>query len=154
MSGLAGRAARSLLVAFVALVVLAANAHAGGPVVLAGHDPDDHGFVIEYVQLFDEMLANVTNGGSGILSTGADPGSDAGNWIQSVASQMTPPQTVTFSNNSSISTRSFSGFAIIEMPSTTVDVSGGINASTEEPLLIDRAVDVAAFINGGAACSA
>ena len=63
-----------------------------GPVILAGHDADDHGFEGVYAGLFDAILANVTNGGSGILSIGAQPCTStpcprveqAGAWIETV----------------------------------------------------------------------
>jgi hypothetical protein len=119
--------------------------------MLVGHDPDDHGFESEYATLYDYLLANADNGGSGILAIGADPGSAAGTWIQSAASQMSTPQTVTFVNGSAISTQSFAGFAIIHVPSTSIDVSGGINTTSELPLLNARAVDIADFVNSGGA---
>lgn len=124
-------------------------ATAGGPVILAGHDPDDHGFQAQYAQLFTALRASVYNGGTGILAIGANTGSEAANWISSVASQMTPPQSVTFVNGSAISTISFSGYAILYVPSTDANVSGGINISTEQPRLVARAVDVANFITAG-----
>ena len=124
-------------------------ATAGGPVMLAGHDPDDHGFQTQYAQLFTALRAAVYNGGNGILAIGANTGSEAASWIGSVASQMSPPQTVTFVNGSAISTISFSGYAILYIPSTDANVSGGINISTEQPRLVARAVDIANFITAG-----
>jgi len=124
-------------------------AAAGGPVMLAGHDPDDHGFQAQYAQLFTALRAAVYNGGDGILAIGANTGSEAANWVTSVASQMTPPQTVTFVNGSSISSISFNGFAVLYIPSTDHNVSGGISVSTEQQRLVDRAVDVANFITAG-----
>ena len=136
----------------VSLVCVLSNstlAVAGGPVFLAGHDADDHGFTAVYADLFDSLYSNVTNGGSGILAVGADPSTTSGNWIVSVANQMTVPQSVTFVNNAAITTQSFSSFAIIFVPSTTLDVTGGINLTTELPLLNARSVQVAEFIAAG-----
>ncbi len=135
--------------AALSVCVQATGAGAGGPIILSGHDPDDHGFTSQYVPLYNAIFANVTNGGSGILSIGANTGSSAGNWIATVAGLMTPPQTVTYVNNAAISTVSFAGYAIIHVPSTSVDTPGGISPSTENPLLSARAADIATFINAG-----
>lgn len=117
--------------------------------MLAGHDADDHGFSAVYATLFDSLQATVTNGGSGILAIGADPGSEAGNWIASVASQMAVPQTVTFVNGAAISTQPLSGFAIIHVPSSTHDTPGGIDGASELPLLNARTVEIVEFIAAG-----
>jgi len=119
-----------------------------GPVILAGHDPDDHGFESIYAGLFDALLTNVTNGGSGILAIGADSGSTAGDWIEAVAGLMSVPQTVTFVNDASITTQDFSSFAILHVPSDSADTSGGITAS-ENNLLTARASAVTTFVNSG-----
>jgi cysteine-rich repeat protein len=145
-----GKAASCVACAALFVLTLAAEAaRAGGPVMLAGHDADDHGFTSVYAGLFNSIYAAVTNGGSGILAIGANPGSTAGNWIVSVANQMTPPQSVTFVNNAAISTQAFAGFAIIHVPSTTHDTAGGIDPVTELPLLEARAVEVVEFIAAG-----
>jgi cysteine-rich repeat protein len=128
---------------------LAGAALAGGPVMLAGHDADDHGFAAVYADLFDSIYANVGNGGSGILAIGADPGSVAGNWITSVGNQMAVPQTVTFVNDAAITTQPLAGFAIIHVPSTTHDTAGGISESAELPLLVARANEIVEFIAAG-----
>ena len=138
-----------LALAAAAVMSPASTAYAGGPIILVGHDADDHGFTAPYTPLFDSVRTNVTNGGNNILAIGANPGSEAGDWITDVAGLMTPAQTVTFVNGASISSVSFAGYAIIYIPSTTVDVSGGIDATTENPLLIARATDIADFINAG-----
>ena len=81
---------------------------AGGPVVLAGHDPDDHGFESVYADLFDQIYSNVTNGKLGILVVGADVGSDAADWIAGVESLMTVDQGGgTFVNDAAISSDLF-----------------------------------------------
>ena len=133
----------------VALCGWTSVASAGGPVMLAGHDADDHGFEDVYADLFDALLADVTNGGSGILAIGADEGEDAGDWIEDVASLMgLPTPSVTFINDSDISSTSFAGYAILHIPSDDGNTFGGISAD-ENALLTARADDIAAFVNGG-----
>jgi len=132
----------------VGALFMGASAAWAGPVILAGHDPDDHGFDAIYAGLFDVLLANVTNGGSGILAIGANSGSTAGDWIESVASLMTAPQLVTFVNDASITTQDFSSFAILHVPSDSFDTAGGITEA-ENNLLTARASAVAAFVNSG-----
>lgn len=138
-------------IAGVVAVVLCAwtQVASAGPVILAGHDADDHGFVSEYTGLFDALLANVTNGGSGILAIGAVEGEDAGDWIEDIAAAMSGgPYLVTFLNGADIGTDSFSGFAIIHIPSDDDNTFGGISAA-ENALLTARADDIAAFVNSG-----
>ncbi len=149
MPTVTSRFARAVATVACALLLSAARALAGGAVMVVGHDADDHGFEATYADLYDLLLASTTNGSSGILAIGADAGSAAGNWITTVAGLMNTPQTVTFVNDAAISTASFSGFAIIHVPSTNIDTPGGINSTTEQPLLVARAVDIAGFINGG-----
>jgi hypothetical protein len=120
----------------------------GGPIILAGHDADDHGFESIYAGLFNSLRSQATNGGTGILALGADEASRAGTWIKTVASLMATPQTVTFVNNAAISTQSFTGYSILFVPSDDHDTPGGITAS-ENSLLTARAGDVAAFVNSG-----
>ncbi len=133
-------------ICLVSPLCFASPANAGGPVMLAGHDSDDHGFQAIYADLFDSIYASVTNGGSGILAIGADSGSTAGNWLVSVAAQMAVPQSVTFVNDAAISSQSLAGFAILHVPSTNFDTPGGIDEATELVLLNARAVEVAEFI--------
>ena len=119
-----------------------------GSVILTGDDADDHGNQATYAALFDNILSNVTNGGSGILAIGADPATSASAWITTVAGLMSTPQAVTFANDAAISTQSLAGFAIIHIPSDIFDTFGGISQS-ENDLLVARAVDIAAFVSGG-----
>lgn len=134
----------------VALLIGATSASAQlcGPVVLAGHDADDHGFESVYAQLFDQLWANHTNGGSGILVIGADVGTKAATWITNVAGLMVVPQIVVFVNDAAIATQSFSGFAILHVPSDAPDTVGGIT-QVEADLLNARFGDVSNFIAGG-----
>jgi hypothetical protein len=127
--------------------MLSASA-AGGPVILAGHDADDDGFEAVYALLFDEVLADVDNGQSGILALGADVGSAAGLWIETVAGQMAIPQAVTFVNDTDIATVDFFSYAILHVPSNILDTPGGVDPA-EITTLSARADDVADFVNTG-----
>jgi cysteine-rich repeat protein len=143
-------ARRALLASATAAVIFAVPpTSSAGPLMLAGHDADDHGFEAVYAGLFDELLANVTNGNTGILAIGADSGTTAGNWIESVAAQMAVPQTVTFVNDAAITTQDFSAFALLHVPSTEVDLPDGGITLAENTLLAARALDVSDFVNDG-----
>lgn len=138
---------RKTLVLVLPLVLLGSPAW-GGAVFLAGHDADDHGAEAVYSGLYDTLRSNVTNGGDGILSIGANPISDAGFWIQTVASFMAVPQPVTFITQGEILSTSFDGFAILHIPSDSGDTFGGITPG-ENAMLTSRAADVGAFVNSG-----
>ncbi len=126
----------------------AATATTGGPIILAGHDADDHGAVSVYAGLFNDLLSKVGVSGSGIVAVGADPGSPAGSWITQVAASMTTPQTVTFVNDAAIATVDFSQFAIVHVPSDSADTGGGITQA-ENDTLATRAADLALHVKGG-----
>jgi len=119
------RGAGVLSIAVVALMVLLSVSPASaGPIMLAGHDADDHGFQSVYAGLFNDLLSNVTNGGSGILAIGTTSGTTAGSWISGVAGLMTSAQTVTFVNGAAaITAQSLAGFAIIHVVSDSFDTS-------------------------------
>ena len=107
----------------LALSCLAASNAYAGPIILAGHDADDHGFAGVYADLFDAIQANVTNGNTGILAIGADPPpAEAGTGIEDVDSMMLVPQGVTYANDAAITTVDFSTYAIIFVPSTVVEM--------------------------------
>jgi hypothetical protein len=130
--------------------LLASQAYAG-PLILAGHDADDHGIVAAYADLFDAIQANVTNGQTGILAIGADPPpSEAGDWITTVNNAMAVPQGVTYVNGAgNIAAVDLSTYAIIFVPSTEVDTPDGGITIAENDALIARAVDIASFVNTG-----
>ena len=139
---------RVLLVAAALFTIAAPLPSQAGPLMLPGHGADDHGFETVYAGLFDELLANVTNGSSGILAIGADPGTTAGNWIVSVASQMTVPQTVTFVNDAAITAQDFSTFA------STSDFTGANSDANAEIFLWTQKGSPAIsqpFLSGGCA---
>ena len=127
-----------------------------GPVILAGHDTDSHGFTTVYDDLFKSLFDNVTNGGSGILAIGADPATTASGWITTVAGLIdldpvtigVQSPSVTFVNDAAISGVDFSLYAILHIPSDSANTFGGITGA-ENALLTARAADVAAFVNGG-----
>src|SRR3990167_1959359 len=111
-----------------------------GPILLSGDDSDDHiNPCTVFLPVFQSVLDNVTNGGSGILVLGVanenSPTTTAGNFIflsgasQGWAECVSPAQTVTFKSGTNIDTVSFTGYAIIYLPSDIGDVGGGINAS-------------------------
>jgi hypothetical protein len=147
-----GRRDRCRGVGAAAIITTAAGLLAapavGGPVTLVGHDAEDHGFEAVFAGLFDGLLADTTNDGVGILAIGADPGSTAGLWIESVASQMALPQVVTFVNDTDIATVDLFSYAILHVPSNILDTPGGINPS-EMTTLASRAADVADFVSLG-----
>ena len=59
-----------LIVLPFALVTASAS---GGPLMLIGDAADDHGSPLVYKGLFEDVLGNVTNFGTGILAIGVAP---------------------------------------------------------------------------------
>ena len=125
----------------------------GGPVILMGLDseldPGDssHGTRAEHAAMVQALLGNVTNGGSGILVIGAsgftqtywnNVGTDVG-------------QAVTFVEGASnIEVVDFDGYAMIGVASSDFEMFGqGGLTNAENDALVDRAVDIAAFVNAG-----
>ena len=140
---------RMMAVALALFLVAWSGPALAGPVMLSGHDADDHGFQSVYAGLFNNLLSNVTNGGSGILAIGTTSGTTAGLWISGVASLMSTPQAVTFVDGAAaISAQSFAGFGIIHVVSDSNNTSGGI-IQTELTALNLRSADVATHINSG-----
>ena len=84
------------------LTIFGSQASAQGPLIIAGHDADEHGFEAVYSGLFQEILNNTSNGQSGILAIGADPASIAGTWITNVAGLL--GEALTFVNDANITT--------------------------------------------------
>lgn len=126
----------------------------GGGLILVGTDPEPvpHGPATElFVPLFEALLDSVSNGQTGILAIGADPGTNAGNWIEDVASLMASQPAVTFVNDADIATIDFSNFAIIHIPSPDVPFTVGGITQTENDLLAARANAVACFLHSGGA---
>ena len=129
-------------------IVFASGASAQGPVMLIGDAADDHGAPNVYAGLLAEVLSNASNGQTGILALGVDSGSDAANWIVSVAALLPEPPLIAFVNDETVGAITFSGYAALYIPSNSAYTDGGISA-TENDFLVARAADVADFLDAG-----
>lgn len=131
----------------------------GGPVVLMNIDAEEqnnatynfHGGKGPYTSVLQDILNNVTNGGSGILVIGGgksstDTVTEFWNIIGGNVSQ-----SVTFVNGATnITNQSFAGFAVIGVASNARTISSGSGLTrVENNALADRANDIADFVNGG-----
>ena len=141
---------RSLTAVVTALapVLVAASAHAQGPVMLIGDAADDHGPENIYAGLLQQLLSNVSNGQSGILALGVDSDSEAQKWILTVSALLLNPQAIAFVNDDTVGAISFSGYAVIFIPSDGAITEGGISAE-ENATLVSRASDLADFLDAG-----
>lgn len=128
---------------------------AGGPVVLMGIDAEDgglggHGPISVYVDVTDSILAQVTNGGAGILVIGGgkDPADDVTEFWDEIGTGT--GEAVTYANGATdIAAQSFDGFAMIGVASSEPETSFGGLTQEENDALAARADDVAAFVNAG-----
>lgn len=123
----------------------------GGPIVLMGIDPEDggHGPISVYVNIVNNLLSDVTNGGSGLLVIGGGkfPTDSVTRFWNSIAAMT--GQAVTYVNgDTAIRTQSFAGFALIVVVTSVFEVSGGLTQSENDALGI-RKSDVASFVNSG-----
>ena len=153
-----GRRWRSVFAAAIAVGVMgvAASPAQAGPLVLMGIDAEDggvggHGPISVYQNVVNNgVLANVTNGGSGILVIGGgkNPGDNVTAFWNAIDSAA--PGGLTYVNSASnIASQSFAGFAMIAIASTEVETfSGGLTAA-ENTALAGRQADIASFVNGG-----
>lgn len=130
---------------------------AGGPVILMGLDSEltpgqsSHGTPEEHAAMVESLLDSVTNGGEGILVLGDDSGNVVDYWEGDVGSAPNVDQPVTFvAGANEIREQSFEGFAMIGIASSTNQIPGGLTAA-ENQAVIDRADDIAAFVNEGGA---
>jgi hypothetical protein len=149
---------RAALAATLTLSVLGfgASAAQAGPLVLMGIDAEDggvggHGPVSVYQNVVNGgVLANVTNGGSGILVIGGgkNPGDNVTTFWNAIDSAT--PGSVTYVNGAAnIASRSFAGFAMIAVASSVAETpSGGLTAA-ENTALAGRQSDIASFVNAG-----
>ncbi len=146
----AGKKCRTLtLMALLLCASLTGGTAWAGPIVLFGHDADDHGKQSTYATFFDNILTNVTNSGSGIVAVGVTSGTKAGNWISAVAALMSTPQTVTYVDTvANINTLNLAGVAILHVASDFADTPGGITEA-ENNALTNQAGIITAFVNGG-----
>lgn len=136
----------------------------GGPIVLMGIDPEGGGPcapgpLTAYRTIVTSILANVTNGGTGIVVIGGGkvppgellPGIPIGGdevtvfWNALVDGTGIP---LTFVNGFDVGTISLDGFGLVVVPSSEFEVNGGIS-NGENALLVIRRADLTAFVNGG-----
>ncbi len=139
----------SFMLAGPALPALAlCTGAAAGPVILSGDAADSHTTPGAYIGLLQHVIANTTNGQTGILALGVDVGSPAAAWIVGVSASLPQPQALTFVNDETILAITLSGYAAIYVPSDSGTTPGGISA-TENGYLAMRADDIAQFLNAG-----
>ncbi len=156
------------LLAAVLLVVLAlpvavtgatspASAAVAGPVIVAGIDAEDggpggHGPITVYQTITSNLLAQVTNGATGILVIGGgkDPSDDVTTFWNTIGTAL--GRTVTHVNGAAnISAQSFAGFALIVVSSSEFETSSGGLTDAESDALAGRDVGIANHVNGGGA---
>lgn len=126
----------------------------GGPLVLMGIDGEDggvggHGPLSAYTGVVADILANVVNGGSGILVIGGgkSPGDNVTTWWSALAASV--GQSVTFSNGSAVGTVPFTGYAMIGIASSEWQTSSGGLTQAENNAFAPREADLATFVNAG-----
>ena len=138
------------LCSFMLAINIQAQVTCGGPVFLTGDDADDHGNEATYAGIFDQIMANVSNGQTGILAIGTSFGSDVSDWIETVSANMISPQAVSYVSGAGISSVNFNNYAILFIPSDEADIPFGDGISqAENTLLVARAGAIATFINSG-----
>lgn len=127
----------------------------GGPVVIMGIDAEDggiggHGPIGTYQAVANSILANVTNGGTGILVIGGGK-SSTDNVTEFWDAIGTGTSTaVTYVNGpANIAAQSFAGFKMIGVASGDSDTSGGGLTGPENDALTTRQADIATFVNTG-----
>ncbi|WP_254861922.1 DUF1102 domain-containing protein [Halovivax gelatinilyticus] len=130
----------------------------GGPVVLMGLDSElgaggsGHGTPEEHADMVESILDDVTNGGEGILVLGGQigPSSNVDDyWEGDVGNASNVDQHVTFvTDEAEIRTVDFDGYAMIGVVSSTHQISHGLT-NDQNDALIDRADDIADFVNDG-----
>lgn len=139
----------SFMLAGPALSALAlCTGAAAGPVILSGDAADSHTTPGAYIELLQHVIANTTNGQTGILALGVDVDSPAAAWIVGVSASLPQPQALAFVNDETILAITLSGYAAIYVPSDSGTTPGGISA-TENGYLAMRADDIAQFLNAG-----
>ena len=131
------------------------SAAVGGPVVLMGIDAEDggvggHGPITVYDNIVQSVIANVVNGGSGVLVIGGgkDPSDDVTSFWDQIAADT--GLTVTYVNgDTNIAAQSFAGFAMIAVVSGEEETSSGGLTQAENDALAARVGDIASFVNAG-----
>jgi hypothetical protein len=139
-----------------AILSIGAGAAYAGPLLLMGIDAEDggpggHGPITVYQSVVNNgVLANVTNGGSGILVVGG--GKSAFDNVTAFWNQIdsATPGSVTYVNGAAnIASRSFAGFAMIAVVSSQFQTFSGGLTQSENTALASRQSDIAAFVNAG-----
>ncbi|MEX0641713.1 MAG: hypothetical protein WD468_03380 [Pirellulales bacterium] len=156
----AGAAAAGLIVQNVAPTITELNVGStgtgqGGPLVLMGIDAEDggvggHGPIAVYESVVLDILANVNNGGSGILVIGGgkDPTDDVTQFWNQIAQHLS--LSVTFVNGADdVASMPLDGFAMIVVVSDEFNTPGGGLTNAENDALSARANEVRDFVNGG-----
>lgn len=149
---------RAVLATALCLSVLGfgASAAQAGPLVLMGIDAEDggvggHGPIGVYQNVINNgVLANVTNGGSGILVIGGgkNPGDAVTTFWNAVDAGVAG--SVTYVNGAAnITSHSFAGFAVIAVASGIAETPSGGLTQAENNALAGRSSDIAAFVNAG-----
>ena len=130
----------------------------GGPVILMGLDSefgsgvDFHGPPEEHAAMVAAMLEDVTNDGEGILVLGGDPVANeriVEYWEDDVGNDPQVDEDVDFVHDiSAMETVDFEGYALIGIVSGVGQILFGLT-NDQNDVLIDRAADIAAFVNDG-----
>jgi len=140
----------------IGIMGVGAGTAQAGPLVLMGIDAEDggvggHGPISVYQNVVNSgVLANVTNGGSGILVVGGgkNPGDNVTTFWTEIDNAAAGG--LTFVNGAgNISSQSFAGFAMIAIASTAIETPGGGLTQAENTALAGRQMDIASFVNGG-----
>lgn len=145
------------LVAFAVACSFAAPLFAQGPLVLMNIDAEDgngsgsaHGGKGPYTSVMNDILSNVTNGGSGILVIGAGKSSTDHVTVFWNAIGTNVGQSVTTVNGATnIANQSFANFAIIAVASNYPETGSGGLTQAENNALAGRSTDIATHVNGG-----
>lgn len=132
-----------------------ANAAAvGGPLAFMGIDAEDggvgsHGPLSAYTGVTSDILANVLNGGDGILVIGGGKsgGDNVTSWWTALAASVGEP--VTFANGAAIGSVGFDGYAMIGVASSVYQTGDGGLTQSENDLFAPRESDLVAFVNSG-----
>lgn len=139
----------------IGLVCLASPAWAG-PVLLMGVGAEDggefsQGPITLYRTVADQLLSNVTNGGTGLLVIGGGKGGlDEVTPFWNRLAGVAPAIPLTFVNGpDNIGSQSFAGFALLAVASDNFNTFFGGLTLAEHQALTGRAADIAAFVNAG-----
>lgn len=140
----------------LSILGLGASAAQAGPITLMGVDAEDggpngHGPNTVYQNVVNNgVLANVTNGATGILVIGGGkaPGDNVTAFWNAI--DAATPGTVTYVNGAgNIGSQSLAGFAMIAVASSVSQTPSGGLTQSESTALNGRQADIANFVNAG-----